>query len=871
LTSTTPQPHPRRVRRQRLFDMLDAGVQGSLTLVCAGAGWGKSELVSTWAAGRRYPTAWLTLDKSDNDADVFWSHVWAALQAAGAVPQDGRPAGLASVPADDGERVRSVARGLDGLSEPVVLVLDDFQEIDDPTLTQELAALLRYPRETFRVVLISRADPALPLQRLRAAGELTEIRDRDLAFTADEAAELLADQGLDLSGDDVTGLVDRTEGWAVGLQLAAGFLAGPDGPRSIDEFAGDVQSVDEYLADELLDQQSPRTRRFLLYTSICEPVCGDLADAITEETGGQRTLEELERVTHSVVRLGAKPRWFRYHYLVRDVLQHRLLVESPGVLPQLHRRAAGWYAENDSILEALRHAVAARDWPYVGRLVAQASPLIVSTHRVAVTKILQQMPPGVFASSAELTVCEAVLLLSAGDYEAVTERLATARDLLEGRAESERLPVDIAIRTLEAGVNRVMGDMPTLVAETTNLLTMLTRARFGRLSTVLQYRAIALCNKGVGLLWEEQPSAAERHLWVASTAARTAGVERVEISALGHLALLEVMFGSVQEASRLARSARDMSERRGWRYAPQAVPAHIAKALVEIERLDKARAERALKVGLRGHRGEPEAAHWKLWLGAQARLALAEQDPTTARELIDEARLTPYPNLKAPALDRWLGLAESEADLMSDQPERVQKRYDALRLDHALTFAERVCLARAAFAMRDVGRAEALLRRPGGQMSGTVATVEARILSGLVADAMGHGLRSADLLAEAVALAEHEGIRRPLLTMGGGRLDALITRRRLLSPANTAFIADVRGMNRAGRRRRTSALRPGPLSERETEVLQYLPTMLTAGEIAGELNVSVNTVKAHMRSIYRKLGAARRREAVAHAREGGLL
>jgi LuxR family maltose regulon positive regulatory protein len=857
------------VRRQRLMDQLDAGVQKPVTIVCAGAGWGKTMLASRWADATFTDVRWLTLDRQDNHAEVFWSHVVAALRAGGGIPGNNALAELTSIPEDDVERIRLLERGLGSLPAPTVLVLDDFDQIDNPKITQELAVLLPRPYESLRLVLLARAEPSLPLPRLRAAGDLTEIRTADLAFTAEETSQLLTGHGLDLSNEDVTTLLARTEGWAVGLQLAVAFLTGQDRPQVAD-FAGDLRAVDDYLADEVLARHPPEVRRFLLETSICEQVSGELADALTLGTQGQRTLEELERVNDFVVRLGSKPRWFRYHPLLRDVLMHRMLRDAPMAVPELHRRAAGWYAAHDSIIEALGHAVAARDWPYVGRLVVtHAAPQIVSTHRAALAQILRRVPPEALDATAELMTCAALRLFHAGDYDAIPEHLAGARELLETRPEAERLPVEITLQSLQVAVDRVRADMPTLIANSNQLLTMVAEVRVAQLPSAQQHRAIALNNKGVGLLWMEQPELADRALWPATTAARSAGVELPEINALGHLALLEAMCGSVREAAHLAASARDLAERRGWWSALQSVPAHLAQALVDLERNDLPAAQRAVQQGHVAHRGDPEAAQWKILSGVRARLVLAQGEPTSAEVFLDQARRPTSPPTRTPFIDRWLLLAESEVDLASGRPERVQERYG--RLEHHLTYPERVRLAWAAFAQHDLRRANTLLAQPRPRLSQTVATVEALILTALIANATGHRARSTEALVDAVALAEQEGILRPFISMRDDRLDALLTRKGLLTTQNGAFVSNLVDEIGAQAGRHPSSFPVGNFSEREMEVLRFLPTMLTAREIAGYLNMPVNTVKAYLRSIYRKLDATRRHEAVVEARKRGLI
>ena len=862
-----------RIRRQRLTDRLDAAAHYPVTLVCAGAGWGKTVLTSSWAQTQDAPVAWVTLDEQDNHVAVFWNYVASALRAAGIVPAGSPIAEMHAVPDDDTERIRQLEQGLGQLRTQVVLILDDFQEIDDAGIIRDLVLLLRHPPPMLRLILITRSEPALRLHRLQAAGQLTEIRSADLAFTTVEAADLLARHGLSVSNDDVATLVCRTEGWPAGLRLAAAFLAGSDGVRQIADFAGDLRTVDEFIANEIVAEVPPRLRRFLLLTSICDRVCASLADAITLRGDGQRSLEELEQISDFVVRLGSKPEWYRHHRLLRDALRHRLSLETPRLVPELHRRAARWHAGHHSIREALHHAAAAEDWPYLANLVVtQAAPLILSTHRSTLVKLLGQVPPEELSSSAELLVCAALLLFHAGDYDAIPNHLEGARELSADRTDADRLPVEIALRFLQVSVYRAVGDMPGLVAEATQLLGRVAEVRFAQAPSVMQYRAIALNNKGVGLLWTSRPDYAQRYLWAASTAARAAGVELVEISAVGHLALLEAMSGSMKEAAQLAADALDLAQRHGWLDTFQTVAAHLALVLVCIERGEVAEAERALQYGLRAHRSEPEAAQRLVWLGAEARLALAQGQPTTARILLDQARQQRDLRMRAPALDRWLLLTESEVDLTTGKPERVEARYADLVSDERLTLPERVCRARAAFALHDLQRAESLLAvtSTSTSMSETVATVEARILTALIADARGHGLQAVEGLAGAFTLAEREEIRRPFLAMGGDRLESLLGRQDLLAHRSVPFMADIP--------RAMMASAPGPrpyptasLSEREAEVLRYLPTMLTAGEIATELGVSVNTVKAHLRSIYRKLDADRRREAVIRAYEHGLL
>ncbi|GAA3349269.1 LuxR C-terminal-related transcriptional regulator [Amorphoplanes nipponensis] len=865
-----PRVERSRLYRPRLTDLLDSGVRRLVTLVSAGPGWGKTTMVAAWAATRPLPVAWLTLDPYDNDPQIFATHVLAALRSTAAAAPGRVPGDIDALLGDHIGRIRALGRVIGRLRMPVVLVLDDFDVIHDRGLVRDLGQLLRPPQEDLRLVLISRSEPAVPLHRLRAAGELSEIRTADLAFTVAEATELLSGQGVLLPPDEVALLVRRTEGWAVGLQLAAAFVAGPGG-GSVADFTGDLRPVDEYLSGEVLARQTPQLRDFLLYTSVCEHLCGELADAITLGTAGQRMLEELEQVNQFVVRLDSRPSWFRYHHLIRDVLQHRLTVEAPEMVAELHRRAAGWYARHDLVVDALGHAVTAKDWTYVGRLLVDAAPMILSRDRGRLVKVLEQIPPAEFAGTAELVLCAAVLLFNAGDYAGIRERLGEAQDMLAGRSADERQAIEVSIRALRGAVDRAEGDMAALNDETVSQLTALAHVPPARLPATMQYRAIALNNRGVGLLWTGRPEAAERYLSMGSTAAYTAGVDLVEINALGHLALLEVMFGSVREAERLVRVAQEKALRGGWTNSLQVVATHHAAALVELERCRPGRAERAFQHGLRAHRSDPEAAQWKMSLGLAARLAMDQGRLPSARAFLQEAAVPRYPRARMPVMDRWLLAIESELDLLSGRPDLVRQRYAGPARPGTLTLSERNLLVRAALADRDLAFAQAMLAERGSLMSETVATVEARILSALVSEATGSGLRSGDMLARAITMAAPQGIRRPFLILAGGRLGALLARQGLVTGEHAAFIADLLRMVGATGPAEAAPVGVTALSDRETEVLRYLPTMLTAAEIGEELGVSVNTIKAHMRAIYRKLGTPRRRQAVARARELGLI
>ncbi|WP_433292599.1 LuxR C-terminal-related transcriptional regulator [Actinoplanes sp. CA-030573] len=799
------------VPRPRLFTLLDDGARLRVTLVQAGPGWGKTTLIRSWAEARRTNVAWLDLRPEHRDARTVVRAVGAALEPAGVVVVD-----------DCAEDA----------AEPVWLVLDDFQVLDGAPAADVLAQLIDRRLDWLHVVLISRTEPRLPLHRLRAAGELTEIGPPELAFDPDEASAA----GFTAAS---------AEGWPLGLRLAA-------------EARHPGEATRDYLLREVVAAQPPPVRRFLLRTCFPDLICADLAAALTGETHGRQILDHLERVTGFVTRPAGDPRWYRYHGQLRDALRRQFEVEEPEATAALHGLIARWFARERSMPEALRHATLAGDWAYLGRLVAeQAIAMLVSGRRDDLFAAMRGIPAEQFAATAELSLCAAVLMYADGNLPAIPARVEQARRMAAARGPSQRLALDAALGVVEAGtVIRVAGDMPGLVRATTELLDRLRPAAIEEVPALPQLRAFALTNKGVGLLWTGRLDQADQFLWSGMTAARSAGAELVEVNALGHLGLVAYLQGSLGEAADHAGGAEELARSVGMESAPQAAMAHLVVALIEIERNRIAEAQSALRRALHTGLHPPEAVSAVLTSLVRVQLLLAADDPAAARALLETTRDEGGPRLAVPRLDRWLRLTAAEVALALHQPDRVISLYPPTG---RLRPAEQVCLGRAYLALGSLDKAEELL----GQARNSphmIAAVTAWIGLALVAEARGHVSRSVDAMSRAGQLARRNGIRRPFRHFDASRIEVLTGRQRWLHevveeaphPAEPPALAEA-------------------LSEREHDVLRFLPTVLTAGEIAGSLGISVNTVKAHMRAIYRKLGAARRREAVVRARQRGLL
>ena len=397
------------------------------------AGWGKTLAAAAWAASG--PTAgklaWVSLDEGDSEPRLFWSYVLTALRRSGAVPPENDLAELVPGPAVDEEIIRRILYGISQLPEPVVLVLDDFHNIHDADVLSGVAMLLRYQLPQRRLVLITRMDPVFSLHRLRLSGELTEIRAADLAFSPGEATAMLDQLGVSVAVQ-LAQLLGRTEGWAAGLRLAALTLqVDPSGSR-LAEYAADDGVVADYLADQVFLAQPPPLREFLLRTSILERVTGELADAVSGgEHRGHQYLERLAHANAFVMSLGGAGHWYRYHPMLRAMLQHRLSTEQSETVPLLHRRAALWFAAHDHPVEATRHAVSAADWALLSELlVTRVVGRLVSVERQALGRALDKLPPVDGEDPAEVHLCRAARCLAMSDFAAIWAHVSRAWETL---------------------------------------------------------------------------------------------------------------------------------------------------------------------------------------------------------------------------------------------------------------------------------------------------------------------------------------------------------------------------------------------------------------------------------------------------------
>ena len=457
----TPQPlaaAQRLVQRGALFERLSAPEGGGVVLVCAPAGSGKTMLMRSWieAAGLDR-VGWVSVERGEHDAQRFWLAVIDALARAIRLVQPVAPAPTFGGRAVVDQLLSDLAR----LEEPAVLVIDDLHELGSADALSWLEVFLGRLPPALRVVLTTREDPGLGLHRLRLAGQLTELRAPDLRFSMEEMIELLRSEGITLSDGGAALLYERTEGWAAGLRLAAISLAHhPDPERLVTEFSGSERNVAGYLLAEVLGRQPPEVREMLLRTSVLDRVCGPLADFLTGGSGAERMLHELEDANAFVSSLDAGRSWFRYHHLFADLLALELRRAAPAAVGSMHRAAAQWHEREGYIVEAIRHAQAARDWTLASRLLADHHIDLTFDGRTgSVSRLLSVFPDDVVAADAELALVFATARLLQGAHEKSGAYVELAGRLADTVAGGRRPGFDVLLAELTLVLARWRGDL----------------------------------------------------------------------------------------------------------------------------------------------------------------------------------------------------------------------------------------------------------------------------------------------------------------------------------------------------------------------------------------------------------------------------
>ncbi len=862
------------VPRPRITKLIAQGTRWRpLTVVTAPAGAGKTIALALWAAAQPETVAWVGLDEFDNRPGVFWANVVAALRRSGVA----MPTALPAVRGRDADHVFLLwlAAALAAQDPPVTLALDDLHLLTDPKVLDGLAYLLRNVGPGLRLVISARMHP-LPLHRYRLAGELTEIRASDLAFSVSEAGALLVRHGGKLSAGSLECLTRRTEGWAAGLRLAAISIGThPDPDQFVNELITEDSALTGYLVAEVLNTQPPEVRDVLLSTSILERVSAEAASDLADNERAGRILSALARANGFVQPIGSGG--YRYHTLFAEVLRLKLKREHPDRMAPLHRRAARWYGRNGQLTDAVRHAAQAGDWPHAASIVVDdlaIGEIIEPRGSPCLAGEFAGMPHGRAWSGPQPHLVSAAVALSAGRpassaaaldaAEAILERLPADRETA-GRLAAAMIRLTAALRS---------GDLTAAAVAAVRAEALASRVPSDKLARHPDIRARVLTGRGAVELWSGHLDEAARVL-ESGVAAETASGRPVEpADCLGHLALAEAVRGRLGRAATVAAqaaTARTATARTGDQQRPP-VPhpnpaALVALAWVHLGRYELHEAHSRLEQVDAALGVTPDKLIGAVaWLAAaygslaQGRAAVAAQNVARARS-----------GWSVPAwLDQRLSLAESRAYAAAGDIRAALAA--AGRVGRGTSPEAAVALAHVWAASGDAENARRVLAPALTTDSGAPDRVrlQAWLVDARLSYASGDHARGRRSLASALRLAAPEQIRLPF-ALERGWIEPMLRSDPALARSHLSLFSPAERHDRLpappGPPETAATLVVEPLTEREREVLRHLSDMLNAAEIASELHISVHTVKTHLKNIYRKLATTRRGEAVRRARQ----
>ncbi len=869
------------VLRPRLTGRLNEGQARKLTLISAPAGFGKTTLLNEWLAQCGRPAAWLSLDDRDNDPARFLAYLVAATQTI--APNVGKQV-MSALQSPQAPPIESVLTALlndiaASVTNDFTLVLDDYHTIDSKPIDHALSFLLDHLPLRMRVVVATREDPQLPLARMRAGNQLTELRVADLRFTPAEAAQFLNQtMGLNLAADDIAALEARTEGWIAGLQLAAISIQGqPDSASFIRSFTGGHHFVMDYLVEEVLQQQPARIQTFLLRTSILDRLCGPLCDAVLRDAAasGQATLEYLERANLFIVPLDNERRWYRYHHLFADLLRQRLRQhiatdgaseagDAPSVA-ELHQRASGWYEAQGLEIEAFQHATAANDIERAERLIeGNGMPLHFRGVVMPVMNWIASLPNAVLDAHPSLRMAYSSVLLVTGQTTGVEQQLQAAERSLENAEPNDTtrdLIGRIAAIRATAAINLLQVD--AIIAHSQRALEYLA-------PTNLAFRTSTAWKLGLAYqLQGDRVAARQTYTDVIAIGQSSGNMVYVLLASTG-LGMLQEGDNQLPAAAQTYQRIIELAGEPPLPFACEAY-AGMARVCYEWNQLDEAE-----RYGRQGRQLAQQIESADRFVGCElllARLKLAQGDTTGALTMLAEAeRLARQQHL----VDRAREVAAAQVVAL------LRQGHLAPAAQLAQTHELPISRARVALAQGDAPAALATLAAYRQQMEAKDwkdELLKAALLQAIAFQAHADNDAALRALGDALALAEPGGIIRSFVDEGApiARLLALAAARGLapdyIARLLSAFDAETQHSEAPTPRPGAMSAQPliEPLSQRELEILDLIAQGLSNHEISVRLFLALDTVKGHNRRIFGKLQVQRRTEAVAKARALNLL
>jgi LuxR family maltose regulon positive regulatory protein len=917
-----PPPQPKVVLRSHLIERLNEGLQRKLTLISAPAGFGKTALVSEWAANQLNDkkVAWFSLDAGDNDPTLFLTYLISALQTLSLSEVNGISVTIGTEalislqspqPSSNETILTALLNDITTVPDNFTLVLDDYHVIDSKPVDNILTFLLEHLPPQMHLVITTREDPHLPLARLRARGQLTELRAADLRFTLIETAEFLNRvMGLTISAEDIAALETRTEGWIAGLQLAALSMQGSKDVSSfIREFTGDHRYIVDYLVEEVLQNQPESIRKFLLQTVILDRLNGSLCDAVTGEEEGCARLEALQRGNFFIIPLDDKRNWYRYHQLFADVLRMHLISENPDQVSVLHQRASEWYENNGLSVDAIHHALASKDFERAASLVELTVPEIRRNRQKAtVTELgwLKSLPDELIRFRPVLSVDYAYALFGGGEGESAEAWLQDAEKWLDSivdqckRSESKgvgmvvedeeefrRLPGMIAL--LRAAKALARGDMPDAVINAQRVLDFApedANLMIGGASSVMGLAA-----------WASGDLETARRMTSDGMAkVRLAGYISSAIGGSIVLADIQIAQGNLNRAMTTYEQALQWAMESGTPVQRGAADMYVGMSSLYYEHNDLKTAKQHLLTSqaLGELKGLPQNPF--RWCAAMARIHEAQGDLDSALALLDQAENL-YdgnfsPNVHPIATRKarmWVtqGRISEALSWVREQGLSIDNDLNYLNEFDHITLA-RVLLARYRTNPDDsyAGILKLLERllKAAEERGGYGSVIEILLLQAILYHSQDDLPAALMPLEHALALAEPEGYVRMYLDEGSSMLQLLREGfAREIMPGYTvkllaAFEAE-KQINEdkpdlplaVTEEHRGAKALIEPLSPRELEILKLIALGLSNREIGERLFLALDTVKGHNRRIFDKLQVKNRTEAIARARELSLL
>ncbi len=878
-----PQPRSALVQRTHLIDRLNDGINHKLTLISAPAGFGKTTLLSEWISQCEMPTAWISLDKGDNDFVQFINYLVAALKSIEA--SLGRTA-LSMLQSPQLPEIKSIMinliKEMSDISNDLALVFDDYHVIDTEEIHKIIELLLDYLPAHIQLVIATRVDPPLTLARLRASNQLTELRTADLCFTADETTLFFNKiMNLELSSNEISILESRTEGWIAGLQLAALSMQGREEVSSfIKMFAGDDRYIVDYLVEEVLNLQSKQIQKFLLETSILNRLSESLCDFVTNRTNSQKILEELERENLFTISLDSRRRWYRYHHLFAELLQQRLNINHLDLINDLHSKAVIWYEMNNYLSEAIHHALAINDINTATRLIEKgALEAIQRSELKFILKWVEILPDSALRNAPLLFVYHTWVLLVTGQLEVVRGRLENTDWLLnavDDNDEIQKKEMVGYIAGLQAGLSRWNRDFKNGLDFATKALKNLPENNW-----LLSYCAIVvgLCSLGSGNLRAAMDAHEESY-----SIGKHLGNKMLTVSSACNLAYTLELGGHLRQAIKIFEETFQLAEQDGEELSVTGyIHVDFSRVLYELNDLDAS--NQHLKEGIHLCQRLADRRAEKIGYCLLARVQLTKGKHANALESIQKAKDvdpspgTPYDLRGGEHSLIWLWIKQKkyknlEAWVRENGINVDDEPHFKAKLNYTMQARVLIILGREYSNITHVNNSLVLLENlyemaKNNEWGSKV--IEILILQALAFQAKGDINRATNTLNKALTIAELEGFLRVFVDEGPPMAELLENTLKAKLDVPRRYVKKLLMAFKLNKLIETDAGLVESLSERELEVLKLIAGGLSNKMIVEKLFISMSTVKTHLRNIYSKLNVNSRTHSVARAKELDLL